>query len=289
MKVFISWSGQRSHYIADSLRGWLPRVIQSLRPWMSDEDIAAGSRWLPEIAKELSDARVGVLCITPENQSSPWLLFEAGALSKTLDQTFVCPLLFDMSLGQLAGPLTQFQSLVVEKEGVLKLLATLNRALSDNQLPTKDLEEIFDVWWPKLESKLRSIPSAEGQKIEKRKLDDLLEEILTNTREQLRRETVRLENQRTRDTKLDDVLIHMGHFASLLEQTKERGRNYESLMEGLPIPPEVKQMLLGSKLPVPQMQDMLKTMKDISDQTRNMTDEILMPRPPGESDSEPRT
>ena len=99
MKVFISWSGQRSHYIADSLRGWLPRVIQSLRPWMSDEDIAAGSRWLPEIAKELSDARVGVLCITPENQSSPWLLFEAGALSKTLDQTFVCPLLFDMRPG----------------------------------------------------------------------------------------------------------------------------------------------------------------------------------------------
>lgn len=286
MKVFISWSGPRSRYIADALRGWLPRVIQSLRPWMSDEDIAAGSRWIPEIAKELSDSRVGLLCITPENQSSPWLLFEAGALSKTLDQTFVCPMLFDMSPAQLAGPLTQFQSLTFQRDGVLKLLATLNRALGDSQLPTKDLEEIFDVWWPKLASRLEAAPPTQGEKIEKRDVEDFLEEILTNTREQLRRENLRLEHQRTRDAKLDDVLGHMAQFASIAEQIRERGRKVENLMESMPIPPEIKQLLMGSKMPIPQMQDMLKTMKELSDQSRAATEEILTPPTPGQPDSE---
>jgi len=39
MKVFISWSGQRSAAVADALRYWLPKVIQALEPWMSADDI----------------------------------------------------------------------------------------------------------------------------------------------------------------------------------------------------------------------------------------------------------
>lgn len=53
MRVFISWSGERSKYIAEAIRSWLPKVIQSLRPWMSQEDISAGARWLADVSSEL--------------------------------------------------------------------------------------------------------------------------------------------------------------------------------------------------------------------------------------------
>jgi TIR domain len=110
MKVFLSWSGTRSKFIAEALRWWLPRVIQSVRPWMSDEDISAGSRWLSNVSSELSEAKLGIICVTPENKNNPWLLFEAGALSKVIDQAHVCPFLIDLTPGQLAGPLSQFQA-----------------------------------------------------------------------------------------------------------------------------------------------------------------------------------
>jgi TIR domain len=115
MKIFLSWSGARSNFLAQALRGWLPRVIQSVKPWMSDEDISAGSRWLNEVSSELSESKLGIICVTPENQSNPWLLFEAGALSKTLEQTHVCPFLFKLTPGQDRSPnFKQMRSIVKE-------------------------------------------------------------------------------------------------------------------------------------------------------------------------------
>ena len=134
MKVFISWSGERSQYIAAALRDWLPNVIQSLDPWMSDKDIAGGSRWLLALAGQLNEAMTGILCVTPENQSNAWLVFEAGALSKTIGQTMVCPLLFDLEPTQMTGPLTQFQAKVLDRTSVLSILNTLNTSMTAGKL-----------------------------------------------------------------------------------------------------------------------------------------------------------
>jgi len=83
--VFISWSGDRSWGVAETLRTWIPRVIQAAKPWMSKADIEKGTRSLDEIAKALEGIKLGIVCLTPENLGAPWLLFEAGALSKTVD------------------------------------------------------------------------------------------------------------------------------------------------------------------------------------------------------------
>lgn len=82
LTVFISWSGKTSQMVASALRDWLPQVLQSVTPFMSEHDIAKGSRGQDEIAGKLRDAAMGVICLTPSNVAAPWILFEAGALSK---------------------------------------------------------------------------------------------------------------------------------------------------------------------------------------------------------------
>ena len=43
MRVFISWSGERSKRVALTLHTWLPDVIQAIEPWMSRRDLGAGT------------------------------------------------------------------------------------------------------------------------------------------------------------------------------------------------------------------------------------------------------
>ena len=109
MKVFISWSGETSKAVAETLHDWIPNVIQAVKPWISSENIDKGARWSADMAKQLGETRVGVICLTPDNLEEPWILFEAGALSKTLEQTYVCPYLFGVKPSNLKGPLFNFK------------------------------------------------------------------------------------------------------------------------------------------------------------------------------------
>ena len=90
MKVFISWSGERSMFVAAALREWLTMMVQSVDPWMSKVDLKAGGKWNPELEKELSQAVYGVSCVTRSNRTAPWLLFEAGALTTQVKAKRFC-------------------------------------------------------------------------------------------------------------------------------------------------------------------------------------------------------
>lgn len=188
MKVFLSWSGEQSHKVAIVFRDWFPSVIQSLVPYVSSEDIDKGARWSTDIAKELEDSTFGMLCVTKDNINAPWLTFEAGALSKTMDKAFVSPFLFNIKRSEVDGPILQFQSTVFEKEDVKKLLKTLNKACGEEKLPDERLEKAFDVWYPTLEEELNKIQAPTKTKVSKQKSDDesprieILEEILELSR-----------------------------------------------------------------------------------------------------------
>jgi hypothetical protein len=184
MKVFISWSGTASRKVAEALSKWLGNVIQALDPWMSASDIEKGTRWGPEIAQQLAGARFGIICLTPNNLNAPWILFEAGALSKTLEER-VCPYLFHIAPTELTGPLTQFQAAEAQKEGTISLLKSITDALGEDALAEPRLEEIFDVWWPRLERQLRAITLVEegGEKGPERTEKEMIEEMLGLTRE----------------------------------------------------------------------------------------------------------
>ena len=53
MRVFLSWSGERSKLLAAALRDWLPLVLHSVEPWFSSEDIDKGAKWLVTLSSEL--------------------------------------------------------------------------------------------------------------------------------------------------------------------------------------------------------------------------------------------
>jgi hypothetical protein len=185
MKVFISWSGPTSHKVAVALREWLPSVLQAINPYVSSEDIDKGSRWNTDISKELEDSSFGILCITPENIEAPWLNFEAGALSKSLDRARVAPFLFRVERAAITGPLLQFQSTLLETDDVRKLVKSLNAALDETAIDESRLDEIFDVWWPRLEADLESIEDEDPEeKLPTRKQADVLAEILDLARSQ---------------------------------------------------------------------------------------------------------
>ncbi|HJW04266.1 MAG TPA: TIR domain-containing protein [Azospira sp.] len=180
MRVFISWSGEKSKKIASVFKDWIPAVIQAAKPYFSPSDIDKGARWSSEIAKELEASRIGLICLTADNLEAPWLMFEAGALSKSMDKSRVCPMLFGVEPTDLAGPLVQFQAAPFSKDEVRKVMKTINLQLGDAALDGNVLESVFDKWWPELEEKVNSILTQVGPANAKglRSDRELLEEVL---------------------------------------------------------------------------------------------------------------
>jgi hypothetical protein len=134
MKVFICWSGDRSGRIAAFLREWLPSVLHNIEAFRSDEDIGKGLRWNDQLSSQLQGANFGIVCLTPENLSAPWLHFEAGALSK-LSHSRVVPILFQVKSSEIKGPLSQFQAAAAldNEEEMLRLLTSLSEATGTEQ------------------------------------------------------------------------------------------------------------------------------------------------------------
>lgn len=178
MDIFISWSGQRSLAVAELLRRWLPIVINATNPFLSIADVEKGARWSSEIAGRLEKASAGVICLTPANINSQWILFEAGALSKTIKNTFVCPLLIGLKASDVKGPLAQFQFATTDKADMLLLFKTLNSAQGEHALSDGNLETAFSLVWPKFEEQLQNIPSEEAQMPLHRSERELLEELV---------------------------------------------------------------------------------------------------------------
>jgi hypothetical protein len=124
---------------------------------MSKEDIKLGKRWVLEVAGELEASNFGILCVTSENIRSPWLLFEAGALSKSIANGTVVPFLLDIDWVQLVeSPLSAFQGAEAGEAAALKIAQRINELIT----PPEEAGRIVDLaaWaWPDLHTKLEKI------------------------------------------------------------------------------------------------------------------------------------
>ena len=122
MNIFISWSGKASMEIAELIKNFIPKVIQSAKPYYTPDDIEKGLKWETEINQKLAECSIGLICLTKDNTDKPWILFEAGALSNRLDKAKVCPVLFGIKKSEITGPLSTFQLTEFTKNDFLKLL-----------------------------------------------------------------------------------------------------------------------------------------------------------------------
>ncbi|MES1181754.1 MAG: TIR domain-containing protein, partial [Flavobacterium sp.] len=182
VNVFISWSGDYSKEVAKCLQTWLNHTLTSAKPYYSSSDILKGARWHNDISKQLEITNVGLLIITPENFNNSWIIFEAGALSRKIDQSRVCPILFDMSPSDLTGPLTQFQTALFNKEDMFKVVQMINLEAGEQIIQNEILKNIFDQWWPKFEKEIKEIPRIKLTNSPKRNIDDINIEILEKLR-----------------------------------------------------------------------------------------------------------
>jgi hypothetical protein len=181
MRLFISWSGERSRALARAMHTWLPLVLGYVDPWMSDTDIGAGERWAQTLGRHLADTHFGIVCVSPENIHSSWLLFESGALAKSLEMSKVIPLLLNLELSDVSGPLAQFQAKKIDRDGMLEVVHSLQSSaeapISENRVAT-----LFDALWPKLEKDLAGIPDEAPAQRRTRPQAEVLEELVSSVR-----------------------------------------------------------------------------------------------------------
>jgi len=184
MNVFISWSGTRSKTLAVYLHEWIKTVVQRTEPWMSERDIEAGQRWNEQLASKLKETDFGIICLTPENLTAPWLLFEAGALAKALNNARVIPLLFDLDKVDLTFPLAQFQAVESNREGFFSLASAVNSALPEGSLDKTHLNNIFNGLWPDMENNIQKLnkSAVDPSPVTLRSDRDVLEDVLTSIR-----------------------------------------------------------------------------------------------------------
>jgi TIR domain len=182
VKVFLSWSGEKSQRVALSLREWLPYVVHDLEPFVSAKDIDPGSRWQTEIAMELEATSYGIVCVTNENQAAPWLNFEAGALAKAVDKSRVIPLAIDLKSSDIKPPLSHFQAQPATRDGINEIVRSINAACERPSHGDR-LQKAFVKWWPELEAELdviaQEVPAPAGDTRTER---ELLEETLNIVR-----------------------------------------------------------------------------------------------------------
>jgi hypothetical protein len=190
MFVFISWSGEKSRRVAEALRDWLPCVIHQVEPFMSSEDIYAGTRWQAEIAGQLAKSDAGIVCVTRANQRSPWLNFEAGALAKVVEHSRVIPVAIDLEPVEIEQPLGQFQGKTLDEAGIRSLVTSINQA-AEAGLSASLIDKSFSKWWSELADRLATIGEepdpdqgvdAQAPAPSQRSAEDMMAEVLAALR-----------------------------------------------------------------------------------------------------------
>lgn len=181
VRVFVSWSGADSATVAEAWREALPLMFNATEPWLSSTDIEKGTSWWAEISSQLERASIGIICLTPDNLTSQWLHFEAGALAKIRPTAFVCTYLVGVKKNEVPQPLALFQATEASREDTFNLIKTINGRLGPMALTEKQCEVMYERWWPSFGGAiagLRNRLKSTLPRNEDRPLNEMMAEIL---------------------------------------------------------------------------------------------------------------
>lgn len=172
MKLFLSWSGDESKNTAERLKTWLILLFPSLEIWISSRDLVAGDRWHDQLSKELELTDFGIICLNAENSKSPWVLYEAGALSKSVDQGRIIPLLTGLNFADAPDPLKHFQAVKENREGLKEIIRAISVAMPENHRDDAALDTLFELLFDHYDNSEAlttgdSIPAQHGKPIVK--------------------------------------------------------------------------------------------------------------------------
>jgi hypothetical protein len=163
MKIFISWSGKPSKYIALAIREFIDSVFtQNINTFLSTEDIKLGQEGYGTIQTALAECDKGIFCFMKNNINSVWMTYEAGAISmqsscakKTTDVNNcpILPIMFEKidDAKFSRHPLQYIQRQSFSRETMYHLVVELNTK-GKFSFSSKVLEKQFNFAWPELEN-----------------------------------------------------------------------------------------------------------------------------------------
>jgi len=162
--VFISWSGERSKAVAEALHHVLQCAMPQVEFIVSSRDLLPGTHWFEKLSEWLNRSHMAIICLTPENLHAPWVMFEAGAVSRAVGKSLVIPYAFGIPIDRIGLPLSGFHGLRADRDGTKGLFEGINKAFK-KPISEDNLNEVFDTWWPALNKSILAIhelpPSAE--------------------------------------------------------------------------------------------------------------------------------
>jgi hypothetical protein len=188
VKVFVSWSGNLSKAVAEAMEQWIGDVIQMSSVFLSSAGIEPGEGWGSRLNEELDSTNLGIIVLTRENKDKPWILFEAGALSKGLKQARVCPVYVDLAATDVKQPLSQFQGVAPDLAGMWKLAKLINDNSGQAKMEEPRLKRAFEPHFDNFAKRMAEALANNKPKDlpPKRSEYDMLAELVENTRAILR-------------------------------------------------------------------------------------------------------
>lgn len=99
MKIFISWSKDKSRQLAEETKKFISNLLGNSVEFFFSPEMYKGTRVDNQIHEELLSSDKCLVCITSENFKNPWLLYEAGVIfganHQKTNHGIVIPILFE--------------------------------------------------------------------------------------------------------------------------------------------------------------------------------------------------
>ncbi len=180
LKVFISWS-KNSRQVGKAVSDAVKEIFDPVVTTFISQEIKAGARGLEEIDASLNETDFGIICLTRSNQTEQWINYEAGALSRQVEdkRSRMGVFLVDLTVDEVNSPMNIFQCKLAKLEGFTDLMSSLNDLASPG-LNENTLNKRINAAWPDVEQAVKAVLAGEPDqpvtppKTSEEKLDELI-------------------------------------------------------------------------------------------------------------------